>query len=153
RAGSRSRVTPELVREPLLGWRAWRVIEHDGGPALTSWWMSTLWPARHALESECGDHGAQPVADHMCGIHAYKARGPPIAYLARRHESGRRLTSRRPEHTLAVAFGRVSGWGRAVEHERGWRSQFAYPYELYLIAGDRGLALALAGRYAVETVL
>ena len=36
---------------------------------------------------------------------------------------------------------------------RGWRSQFAYPYELFLIGGDQGLALALAGRYAVETVL
>jgi hypothetical protein len=43
-----------------------------------------------------------------------------------------------------------SGWGRAVSHTRGWRSEFAYPYDLQLLAGDRALARALAGRYGVE---
>jgi hypothetical protein len=37
-----------------------------------------------------------------------------------------------------------------VCHSRGWRSQFAYPYDLYLLRGDRALARTLAGRYAVE---
>jgi hypothetical protein len=143
----------ELVREALLGWRAWRVIERDEGPTLVSWWLNTLWPARQALEAGCRTHGSHPVADHMCGIHAYTGREEAFAYLGRRHESRLRLVSRRPERTLAVAFGRVSGWGHAVRHTRGWRSQFAYPYELFLIGGDQRLALALAGRYAVETVL
>jgi hypothetical protein len=148
-------VTPgarELVREALQGWRAWRVIEREDGPTLTSWWLSTLWPARRALEADCGMHGPRPVAHHMCGIHAYDSRDEAFAYLGRRHDSGPRLFARR-ERTLGVAFGRVSGWGHAVRHARGWRSQFAYPYELFLIGGDRGLAVALAGRYAVETVL
>jgi hypothetical protein len=142
----------EVVHDVLEGWRAWRVIEREDGPTLTSWWLNTLWPAREALESGCGMHGSRPVADHMCGIHAYTNRTEAFAYLGRRHDGRPRLFSRRPERTLAVVFGRVSGWGHAVAHTRGWRSQFAYPYELFLIGGDRGLAVAIAGRYAVETV-
>jgi hypothetical protein len=142
-----------LVREALHGWRAWRVVERRDGPTLTSWWLDALWPARRALESACGMHGPRPVAHHMCGIHAYAAREAAFAYLGRRHEGPPSPFARRPERTLGVAFGRVSGWGHAVQHTHGWRSQFAYPYELFLIGGDRDLAVALASRYAVDTVL
>jgi hypothetical protein len=142
----------ELVREALQGWRAWRVVEREEGPTLTSWWLNALWPARRALESGCGMHGSRPVAHHMCGIHAYTGREEALAYLGRRHDGPQSLFGRRPERTLGVAFGRVSGWGHAVRHTRGWRSQFAYPYELFVIGGDRGLAAALANHYAVETV-
>jgi hypothetical protein len=30
-------------------------------------------------------------------------------------------------------LGRVSLWGRTVEHERGWRSRFAYPSRVRLV--------------------
>lgn len=60
------------------------------------------------------------------------------------------LFVRRPERALGIVIGRVSGWGRIVTHTRGWRSEFAYPYDLELLRGDRTLARALAGRYAVE---
>jgi hypothetical protein len=29
---------------------------------------------------------------------------------------------------------RVSCWGHVVRHTLGWRSQFAYPYDLYLLS-------------------
>jgi hypothetical protein len=31
-------------------------------------------------------------------------------------------------------FGEVYMWGKVVEHERGWRAQFAYPKTLFLAA-------------------
>ena len=49
----------------------------------------------------------------------------------------RQPRARRPQRALGIVGGRVSGWGRAVAHERGWRSQFAYPYDLYLLRGGR----------------
>jgi hypothetical protein len=138
------------AREPLRGWRAWQVIEGSEGPVLASWWLSTLWPARRALEAGCGMHGSRPGRHHMCGIHAFDTRENALAY-AEATRDGPLLFARSPARALAVAIGRVSGWGRVVSHTRGWRSQYAYPFDLYLLSGDRGLARSLANRYAVET--
>jgi hypothetical protein len=139
-----------IVEEALRGWRAWQVVESRSGPALASWWVSAVWPARRALEASCGRHGPRPAAHHACGIHAFSAREDALGYL-RRARGAPLLFVRRPEGALGLVIGRVSGWGRAISHTRGWRSQFAYPYDLYVIRGDRGLARALADRYAVET--
>jgi hypothetical protein len=139
-----------VVEEPLRGWRAWQVVDSRDGPALASWWVSALWPARQPLEARCGLHGPRPALHHMCGIHAFTIRDDALAYLDRRHE-GPLVFARRPERALGLVVGRVSGWGRAVAHTRGWRSQFAYPYDLYLVRGDRALITTLAGRYAVES--
>ena len=141
----------ETVREALQGWRTWQVVESRDGPTLASWWVSTLWPARRPLEARCAVHGARPSTHHMCGIHAFTAAEQALAYLDREDDTPL-LFSRRPDRAAGVAVGRVSGWGRAVTHERGWRSQFAYPYDLYLVRGGRALAHALSARYAVETL-
>jgi hypothetical protein len=140
-----------IMTEPLRGWRAWQVIESRHGPVLASWWVSALWPARRPLQARCALHGSRPSPHHMCGIHAFSARDEALAYLERGDEAPL-LFARRPQSALGIVVGRVSGWGRAVAHERGWRSQFAYPYDLYLLRGGRALARALAGRYGVETV-
>jgi hypothetical protein len=137
------------MHEPLRGWRAWKVVERSDGPALVSWWLGTLWPTHRALEAVCPWHGSRPAMHHACGIHAFGSRDEALAYIGRSREP--LLFARRPERALGVALGRVSGWGRAVQHTRGWRSQYAYPYDLYLLDGGRDLARALANAYAVET--
>ena len=140
----------ELVNEPLRGWRGWQVVEDADGPLLASWYFGALWPARQALQARCSVHGSRPAAHHRCGIHAFGDRDEALAYLDRSTETTPLLFVRRPQRALGVAVGRVSGWGRAVAHTRGWRSEFAYPYDLSLLRGDRALARALADRYAVE---
>jgi hypothetical protein len=139
-----------IVTEPLCGWRGWQVVEGRDGPVLASWWVSALWPARRALQARCSVHGPRPAAHHLCGIHAFAAREEALAYLDRSEKAAPLLFVRRPARAIGVAIGRVSGWGRAVSHTRGWRSEFAYPYDLHLLKGDRALARALAGRYAVD---
>ena len=140
----------DIVTEPLRGWRAWQVVETRHGPALASWCSSALWPARRALEARCGLHGSRPVTHHLCGIHAFEVREEALAYLEATRDAAPLLFVRRPARALGIAFGRVPGWGRAIAHTRGWRSEFAYPFDLELLKGDRPLALALAGRYGVE---
>lgn len=140
----------DVVAEPLQGWRAWLVVETRDGPALASWWLDALWPARRALQSRCEWHGARPVAHHRCGIHAFSSRDEALGYLDAAWQRRPRLFTRRPELALGVAFGRASGWGRSVAHARGWRSEFAYPFDLQLVRGERAHARALADRYAVE---
>lgn len=139
-----------MKHEALRGWRAWQVVEGRDGPTLVSWAHPTAWPAREALEARCNRHGGRPSAHHSCGLYAFDDREAALAY-ADAPPRGARLFSHRPERALAVAVGAVSGWGRVVRHAKGWRAQFAYPYDLYLTTGDRGLARALADRYAVET--
>ncbi len=52
---------------------------------------------------------------------------------------------------MAIAVGRVSCWGHVVRHTLGRRSQFAYPYDLYLLlSADPSLARLLARRSAVD---
>lgn len=140
----------EIVTEPLRGWRAWQVVPSRDGPALASWWINAVWPARRPLEARCAVHGPRPAAHHVCGIYAFAARDDALAYVDGEHQSPL-LFVRRPERALGLAVGRVSGWGRAVAHSRGWRSELAYPYDLYLLRGDRALARTLADRYGVET--
>jgi hypothetical protein len=139
-----------IVNEPLRGWRGWKVVESRDGPVLASWWVSALWPVGRAMQARCGMHGSRPAAHHVCGIHAFTARDDALTYLDRSHDAAPQFFAHRPETALGVAVGRVSGWGRAVRHTRGWRSEFAYPYDLHLLTGDRAVARALAGRYAVE---
>jgi hypothetical protein len=54
---------------------------------------------------------------------------------------------------LAAAVGRVSLWGRVIENTGGWRGQFAYPYEIVLLGGDRAMAAELRERYAIDVTL
>jgi hypothetical protein len=142
----------DILSEPLQGWRGWQVVESRDGPTLASWCVNALWPPRRALQARCSVHGSRPAAHHLCGIHAFEAREEALAYVDRSNAAAPLLFVRRPERALGLAIGRVSGWGRAIAHTRGWRSEFAYPYDLHLLRGDRALARALAGRYAVEVL-
>jgi hypothetical protein len=136
--------------EPLRGWRAWQVVDGRDGPRLVSWWHGTRWPARQPLEAACNRHGGRPSAHHSCGIYAFDVCERVLSYV-RSRAAGPQLFQRHPERARGIAVGVVSGWGRAVAHAHGWRSQFAYPYDLYLLRGDDALALELSGLYAVET--
>ena len=138
------------MSEALRGWRAWQIVERRDGLTLLSWAHATPWPARQALESRCNRHGARPSRHHSCGLYAFTEREDALAY-AQPRPGGAQLFVQRPERALGIAVGVVSGWGRVVRHARGWRSQFAYPYDLYLPGGDRALAREVADRYAVET--
>jgi hypothetical protein len=149
--GSRHQLPRDAVHEPMRGCRAWQVVDGKDGPNLASWWQSTLWPMRRELQSGCHMHGSRPAAHHVCGIHAFAAREDALAYVHSRRDVPM-LFARTPARSLGIAIGRVSGWGRVVRHAHGWRSQFAYPFDLFLLAGDRALARSLADRYAVETM-
>lgn len=149
--GSRHHLPRDAAHEPMRGWRAWQIVDGRDGPTLASWWLSTLWRTRRELQAGCHMHGSRPAAHHACGIHAFADREDALAYVRSRRD-GPMLFARTPARSLGIAIGRVSGWGRVVRHTRGWRSQFAYPFDLYLLTGDRALARSLADRYAVETI-
>ena len=110
---------------------------------LGSWTRSRVWPTGERLEARCGPAwlGREaPAHGHRCGIYALRT-----CELAERLLSGLRLPSPRP-----VVIGRVSLWGRVFENTDGWRAQYAYPYELLVVGGDRQTVRGLRSAYAVD---
>lgn len=114
------------------------------------------WPARRRFEASCPVHrGGAPVEGHECGIYAFRTRAL-AEELLRRYTGVRHCYGREYRELPAVrqgrpiALGSVSLWGRILAREKGFRAQYAYPYELFLIGGDDQIARELRDRYAVD---
>jgi hypothetical protein len=142
--------------EPILGWRLWHVRLHGGGYRLESFTRHHVsWPARRRLEAACSAHGDEaPSSGHECGIYAFKSRDLAEELLRRyigvRQCYGREQEFPPPRRGRPIALGSVSLWGRILERERGYRAQYAYPYELFLLNADDGIAHDLRRLYAVD---
>jgi hypothetical protein len=138
-----------VLREPLIGWRIWRVTDH--GLRATVW--DADWPARARFEASCRQGGAaywqheQDLAEERhrppepgceCGIYAFKER-KDAELLAREKVAGD-----------VIALGRVSLWGRVIETELGYRAEYAHPYDLILLGGSDELARRIRREYAID---
>jgi hypothetical protein len=77
-------------------------------------------PAR-ALCTGCED---SPGRDCGCGLYALWT--GPFAEDVPRLGAGPELTSR-------CVVGRVAGWGKVIEHTKGWRASLAYPLSLAVV--------------------
>jgi hypothetical protein len=147
----------EFSIEPVLGWRLWHVRLHGDEYRLESFtWHHVSWPPRKRFEATCTVHRyTAPAGDHECGIYAFRTRALAEDLLRRytgiRHCYGREYRELPPiRHGRPIALGSVSLWGRILVREKGFRAQYAYPYELFLIGGDHRIARALRHRYAVD---
>ena len=132
----------ELLTEPILAWRLWHVRLHGDEYRLESF----TW--HHVSESA-------PVTDHECGIYAFRTRALAENLLRRytgiRQSYGREYRELPPvRQGRPIALGSVSLWGRVLAREKGFRAQYAYPYELFVIGADERIARELRDRYAVD---
>jgi len=132
--------------EPVLGWRAWIVVETPAGLRLGSVLHELAWPLDEPVLATCRRHEdpfAQPLPLHPvpslacnCGFHAARDPADALSYLRGRDEAG----------TVCRILGEVALWGHVVETEAGWRASHAYPARLYVADG------ALAGKLAAYGV-
>ena len=99
-----------LMAGPILAWRVWRVSENG---RLISLHYETVWPFGYPLvASSVPERGPQ-------GIYAMKSRDD----LATQEVSADQV------------IGQVALWGRVIEHVKGYRAQYAYPYKILLTGG------------------
>ncbi len=106
--------------EYLTAWRTWRVWMSEDGPTLHSVATSAslgTWTSCEAMEARCGYLEMNPPAcacnscpgdNTLCGIYAYKEAPKTV-----QHEMG--------------MVGQVALWGTVIEHDVGFRGQYAYP--------------------------
>lgn len=111
----------QVVTEPFLGWRAWRLFRGPGGLSLVSVNGFSVWCPLRANIAECysSEHDLHPAYEDSCGLYAFKN-----AATLRMLWGG------------VTVVGSVALWGRVVEHRFGYRAQFAYPQRLRLICGE-----------------
>jgi hypothetical protein len=115
--------------EPIEGWRVWNLSEGAAGPRLVPAGSGVdSWQPRQATEARCGASGilivhigkhTAPDIRCRCGIYASRSLGV--------------FERPRPAWPPAPVVGSVSLWGTVIEHERGWRGQFAYPSRVRLV--------------------
>jgi len=136
---------PDLIA-PILAHRAWRVAHkpHDGwlrsiyANGLSGDWA--VWRPGEPHRALCRHHDA-PHSACGCGVYAAKSL-PDVAGL----DEG-------------WVIGEVSLWGRVVEHEHGYRAQWAQPrrlavvvpnatvWEIRVLRGGYGVAARVAAAY------
>src|SRR5437773_7405237 len=138
--------SPDLT-EPVIGWRSW-VLDKERG-RLSSCCTSHEWPFRKPIQ-------ANDPNWHMdsspAGIHAYKFRRSAPAYangglVVHQGASVADPAAVMDGQKVFYAIGSVSMWGRIIEHTDGYRSEFAYPKELFLPDCDPLLVLQLEDNY------
>lgn len=123
-------VSPDYTHT-ITAWRGWAATNG----MLESLGSNARWEPRRAPKANCfrcGDHAA-PSLSCNCGYWSFKTRELLEAALDR--------------YALDVeVVGQVEIWGRVIECENGWRSEYAYPKELWLL--DEGME-SVSWRYGV----
>lgn len=110
----------------ITAWRAWAVTPQDGRWLLSALGVGTIWEPHKPMTANCKtgpfalrrEEHIAPKSDCSCGIWSFK--------------SDDELLKRSEDYRFKV-FGQVSIWGRVIECEFGYRAQFAYPKELWLL--------------------
>ncbi len=125
----------QIQAEPLVAWRAWAYTD-AGLRALVG---RGLW-APHAARARCTLDHEPPVASCACGWYGAKRLATALSWARAYWDTRRGRT---------VVIGRAALWGRVIEHEHGYRAEYAYPQVLYVVGSPRAVH-RLEGLYHVE---
>jgi hypothetical protein len=114
-----------LSIEPVVGWRAWRLMGDPTEPRLGSMVHGAVWTPQEATPARCAASGGHdhPAPDRGCSCGYYAA------------DSFASLTGARVFSNEVGVLGAIGMWGTVIEHTSGARSQFAYPARLRLVCG------------------
>lgn len=131
---------PDLI-EPFVGWRVWRTRVGVDRVWLRSMYFEQEWPGRRPAFADCSEdraHVAPETEGCKCGLHAARTLAGASCYLPERLRGFRENEPVPTVATTNLVFGQVKLWGRVIEHDLGWRAQYAYPLRLYVPATYKG---------------
>jgi len=102
--------------EPITAWRSWSVKNLK----LIAIGTDYKWEPMKKMEAECVHHShAAPTEKCTCGIWAFKSLDLLLPAIA--------------GYSNVSAIGSVSIWGNVIETENGYRAQYAYPKEIWIL--------------------
>jgi hypothetical protein len=146
------RLPEDRQRQPVVGWRSWKLCRTPDGVALQSLFRSECWEigittaSCHVCPPWLIKQHQVPSASCQCGLHAFSTLDDAIRH-AQRHLAP---TFAGCGHAQPVS-GAVVGWGRVIQHGRqGWRAEKVRPVAL-LHTGQPMLDEA-AARYGLPLV-
>ncbi len=142
--------TPDRI-EPVVGWRLWSLVPVESARATTRAWglcspfAPVEWQPRTPMRAVCSNCSGSPSRDCGCGLYALWT-GPFVEDVPAIRGSGRSFSPPFASGALVsrCVAGRVAGWGRVIEHTKGWRAGFAYPLSLAVVCVG---CLVWAGRF------
>jgi hypothetical protein len=117
--------TPDYI-SPIVGYRVWQ-WDNDGLHSLNGepWFPNRplvascrAFASRTIAGRNVAAHSANPAPQENCSCGVYAAK--TLEHL------------RGTQYWQYGIHGEINLWGTIVEHERGWRAQFAYPKSLFL---------------------
>lgn len=118
--------------EPVTAWRLWRLVRDVEGRLRLGpvGYGVGDWPPRDAFRARCRAGGGSPGNPRKLGRH----RSPSMTCSCGIYASANLEELLQPGGTpLIGVIGTVSMWGRVIEHEHGWRAEYAYPQRLRLV--------------------
>ena len=110
----------DTASEPIVAWRAWALTGHRDGTGLLLRPVAKrarTWRPREVVEASCRTSRWHDAPDPACTCGLHGTHGLEVLRKTK----------------CPAVLGRVALWGRVVEHEHGYRAQFAYPQRLRLI--------------------
>jgi len=145
---------PDLS-DAVQGWRAWtveRTLPKFGlAPKLFSATYDDYWAPHVAHRALCEYHGDKeghhiPDERCTCGFYAAKSLKHLLSMgYATFNYSGQ------PNRELVI--GKVAMWGKVLEGNQGWRTEYAYPVILYIPYTLPELQRPLADGYGVPVTM
>ena len=164
-------MTSSLVVGPLQAYRCWYVNWQGGQPVLRSLYFSTIWPPDAPLRASC-ETVTSSLAAWVRGLFSSAPKAPKhpapswgcqCGVYGLAHIEGDELTKtpqvRGGDPSRGVAaLGVVLLWGRVIQHEHGYRAEYARPLKLLTVAPQfrarhvAELLDAVAQRYSIQLV-
>jgi hypothetical protein len=120
RAPTLEGLSVDTASEPIVAWRAWALTGHRDGTELLLRPVAKrarTWRPREVVEASCRTSRWHEAPDPACTCGLHGTHGLEVLRKTK----------------CPAVLGRVALWGRVVEHEHGYRAQFAYPQRLRLI--------------------
>ena len=120
RAPTLERLSTDTASEPIVAWRAWALTGHRDGTGLLLRPVAKrarTWRPREVVEASCRTSRWHDAPDPACTCGLHGTHGLEVLRKTK----------------CPAVLGRVALWGRVVEHEHGYRAQFAYPQRVRLI--------------------
>jgi len=122
------------MNKPLVSWRVWEIKDEK----LLSIVNSSCWKSGKAYSSHVDAYyGINNI--YQNGIHSWKTKEQAFDYF---------ILWFTAYFNDSWCFGELYSWGKIIEHEFGYRSEFAYPKKLY--AENQELAQKLQNFYGCE---